>query len=177
MLATNGRTPFYLRRDNFRARGPSALRTRCRPGKSVVFAKAPVVATDDLSLARQRIAELERKVGQQQLELDFFNKPCGKSRQNAGRSTSLAQSHLRRHRSDDRYAARRAHRGALVCHISFGRCRLLSSLPGLRASPGRDERPRCNSAHRAQEPILWLSEDPSRASKRGLSRQSSASNV
>jgi transposase-like protein len=62
----------YLWRDNFRAGGPSALRTRGRPGKSVVLAKAPVVATDDLSLAGQRIAELERKVGQQQLELDFF---------------------------------------------------------------------------------------------------------
>jgi transposase len=37
-----------------------------------VLVKAPVVATDDLSLAGQRIAELERKVGQQQLELDFF---------------------------------------------------------------------------------------------------------
>jgi transposase len=62
----------YLWRDNFLAGGPSALRTRGRPEKSVVLAKAPVVATDDLSLARQRIAELERKVGQQQLELDFF---------------------------------------------------------------------------------------------------------
>jgi hypothetical protein len=27
---------------------------------------------DELEAARQRIAELERKVGQQQLELDFF---------------------------------------------------------------------------------------------------------
>jgi transposase-like protein len=62
----------YLWRDNFRAGGPSALRTRGRPGNSVVLAKASVVATDDLSSDRQRIAELERKVGQQQLELDFF---------------------------------------------------------------------------------------------------------
>jgi transposase len=62
----------YLWRDSFRAGGPSALRTRGRPGKTEMLAKAPLVATDDLSLAKQRIAELERKVGQQQLELDFF---------------------------------------------------------------------------------------------------------
>ena len=62
----------YLWRDNFCAGGLSALRTRGRPGKSAVLAEAPVVATDDLSLAGQRIAELERKVGQQHLELDFF---------------------------------------------------------------------------------------------------------
>jgi len=35
----------YLWRDNFRAGGPSALRTRGWLGKSVVLAKAPVVAT------------------------------------------------------------------------------------------------------------------------------------
>jgi transposase len=29
---------------------------------------------DDLVGARQRIAELERKIGQQQLELDFFHR-------------------------------------------------------------------------------------------------------
>jgi len=62
----------YLWRDHFRAGGPSALRTRGRPRKSEALANASVVATDDLSLARQRIAELERKVGQQHLELDFF---------------------------------------------------------------------------------------------------------
>jgi transposase len=127
-----------------------------RPSKSGMLAKASVVATDDLSFVRQRIDELERKVGQQQLELDFFGKPCGKSRQNTGRSTSLAQSHLRRHRSDDRCAARRAYHRALVRSISLGPCRLVSSLPGLGAAPGRDERTRCDSAHRAQEPVLRL---------------------
>jgi transposase len=63
----------YLWRDNFRAGGPNALRTRGgRPSKSEALTNASVVATDDLGLARQRIAELERKVGQQYLELDFF---------------------------------------------------------------------------------------------------------
>jgi transposase len=63
----------YLWRDHFCAGGPSALRTRGgRPSKSEALTNASVVATDDLGLARQRIAELERKVGQQHLELDFF---------------------------------------------------------------------------------------------------------
>jgi hypothetical protein len=31
-------------------------------------------ATNDLAAARKRISELERKVGQQQVELDFFRK-------------------------------------------------------------------------------------------------------
>src|ERR1700757_2026174 len=63
----------YLWRDNFRAGGPNALRTRGgRPSKSEALTNVSVVATDDLGLARQRIAELERKDGQQHLELDFF---------------------------------------------------------------------------------------------------------
>ncbi|PSH62182.1 hypothetical protein [Phyllobacterium sophorae] len=33
-----------------------------------------------LTKARRRIRELEQKVGQQQLDLDFFKKPCGTSR-------------------------------------------------------------------------------------------------
>src|ERR1700756_4155314 len=63
----------YLWRDNFRAGGPNALRTRGgRPSKSEALTNASVVATDGLGFGRQRIAELERKVGQQHLELDFF---------------------------------------------------------------------------------------------------------
>src|SRR5713226_5130379 len=68
----------YAWRDNFRAGGPEALHTRGRPRKVVpvvssTASPAPVAAADgDLSAAKRRIAELERKVGQQQLELDFF---------------------------------------------------------------------------------------------------------
>ena len=40
--------------------------------------------------ASKRIAELERKIGQQQVELDFFGKPCGRSREHAIRATELA---------------------------------------------------------------------------------------
>ena len=53
---------------HFRRGGAEALRPACRPTRAV--AKAMRVA--DLATARKRIGDLERKVGQQQLELDFF---------------------------------------------------------------------------------------------------------
>jgi transposase len=61
----------------FRSGGPEALRPRARgrPAKSEPSdgpTPAPVQALNDLAAARQRISELERKIGQQQLELDFF---------------------------------------------------------------------------------------------------------
>lgn len=71
----------YAWRDRFRSGGPEGLRTRGRPRKVVGMSASdpgktkPVplaAASDDLEKARRRIAELERKVGQQQLELDFF---------------------------------------------------------------------------------------------------------
>ena len=72
-----------------RAGGLEALRGRGRPRKGTVIIGArslasPVlrkaepdgggatVPADELAVARRRIAELERKVGQQALEADFF---------------------------------------------------------------------------------------------------------
>jgi transposase len=52
---------------HFRRGGPEALRPACRPRK-VFGAPAPL----SVATARKRISELERKVGQQQVELDFF---------------------------------------------------------------------------------------------------------
>jgi len=46
----------------FRRRGPPSLADALEAGASV----------DDLEMARKRIADLERKLGQQALELDFF---------------------------------------------------------------------------------------------------------
>jgi transposase len=77
----------YQWRERFRAGGPEALRTRGRPTKAEALAIAahgaglgPAAALlmgdpappDELTQAQRRIAELERKVGQQQVELDFF---------------------------------------------------------------------------------------------------------
>ena len=87
----------YAWRDRFRAGGPEALRTRGRPRKVVGRPSTdpgkkpvpPAAASDDLEKARRRIAELERKVGQQQLELDFFRQALrqveGKRRTSDGR--------------------------------------------------------------------------------------------
>ena len=73
-----GRKDLYVWRDRFLAGGPEALRGRGRPPNAaapvaaVGGATTPEVPGSDLTVAHRRIAELERKVGQQQLELDFF---------------------------------------------------------------------------------------------------------
>ncbi|MCP1830608.1 MULTISPECIES: helix-turn-helix domain-containing protein [Bradyrhizobium] len=70
------RKDLYAWRDLFRAGGAEALRPIGRPRKSDAVApsvkeRARDVATADPG-APERIAELERKIGQQQIELDFF---------------------------------------------------------------------------------------------------------
>src|SRR5260370_26460224 len=57
---------------HFRRGGAEALRPACRPRKG--FGVLDLEGTRDLATARKRIIELERKVGQQQLELDFFRR-------------------------------------------------------------------------------------------------------
>jgi transposase len=66
------RKDLYIWRDRYRTGGAEALRGCGRPrkGEATVTAKKPGEA--ELGAARQRVAELERKVGQQQVELDFF---------------------------------------------------------------------------------------------------------
>ena len=68
----------YKWRDQLRRGGPSALRTRGRPRKATLAAEAMARANappaDELAAAQARVAALERKVGQQQLELDFFRR-------------------------------------------------------------------------------------------------------
>src|SRR3974390_1369359 len=60
---------------------------------------------EDFATARARVAELERLVGQQQLDLDFFKKPCGHG---TGRAEATTRPSLRRHRKNDaRRIARR----------------------------------------------------------------------
>ena len=70
------RKDLYKWRARFRSGGPAALRGRGRPRKLVqaeppdATAAAPPEA--ELAKAQRRIAELERKIGQQEVELDFF---------------------------------------------------------------------------------------------------------
>lgn len=81
----------YQWRDRFRLGGAVALRSRGRPTKAEVLAMRPSggeepaagegfaakpmpppAPPDALTKAQRRIAELERKIGQQQVDLDFF---------------------------------------------------------------------------------------------------------
>lgn len=67
----------YRWRDAFRGGGELALRSRRgrpRRAEAVAMAAARGRASkvNDLAAARRRIAELERKVGQQQLDMEFF---------------------------------------------------------------------------------------------------------
>ena len=71
------RTIIYHWRDRFREHGAEGLTSkRGRPRTPEVFAaestRASRARADGLAQAQNRIAELERKVGQQQLDLDFF---------------------------------------------------------------------------------------------------------
>jgi hypothetical protein len=63
-----------------------------------------------MARAQRRIASLERKIGQQQIELDFFSKPCDKSGDNACAAACLAGRHLRSHPSDDGVSVARRNR-------------------------------------------------------------------
>src|ERR1700694_5243622 len=67
------RKDLYAWRDRFLAGGPEALRGRGRPCKAGASAASGAGGRGaELEAACRRIAELERKIGQQQVELDFF---------------------------------------------------------------------------------------------------------
>jgi len=69
----------YAWRDKVRQGGSVTLRGRGRPRKRATAEAAPVavlmsgeMGEGELARAQQRVAELERKIGQQQVDLDFF---------------------------------------------------------------------------------------------------------
>jgi transposase-like protein len=62
----------YKWKEALRRHGGSFPRRGPRPGAKSLAARARLAEADPLDAANRRIAELERKVGQQQLELDFF---------------------------------------------------------------------------------------------------------
>jgi transposase len=66
----------YAWKDAYISGGAGALRTRGRPRRTQVLGPAPVPTTEraELLQARKKIADLERLVGRQQLENDFFAK-------------------------------------------------------------------------------------------------------
>ncbi|HEX4741376.1 MAG TPA: transposase [Caulobacteraceae bacterium] len=62
----------YKWRNTLRRNGGSFPRRGPRRGAKAQAAREQLAQADPLAAANRRIAELERKVGQQQLELDFF---------------------------------------------------------------------------------------------------------
>jgi transposase len=67
------RTFLYRWKDRYRKLGAAGFHLRRGPRpKNAGIMSFGAKPTDELESARQRIAELERKIGQQQLELDFF---------------------------------------------------------------------------------------------------------
>lgn len=70
------RTILYRWRDSYRKDGTKAFPGRPgRPPKSPRNASEErLAAASNLAAAEKRIAELERKIGQQQVELDFFQR-------------------------------------------------------------------------------------------------------
>ena len=82
------RKDLYYWRTRFRAGGPEALRGKGRPKKTEAVRPQPSEPSGEVEKARARIAELERKIGQQQVDLDFFRQALrqvkGARRPNAG---------------------------------------------------------------------------------------------
>jgi len=91
----------YQWRQRFRLGGAVALRSRGRPTKAEVLAIEAGSVTalppgsvvmpapappDELARAQRRIAELERKVGEQQLDIDFFQRALRQVREARPRS-------------------------------------------------------------------------------------------
>lgn len=66
------RAVLYRWKDQYREDGSQAFRRRAGRPPNSSPAKVQAKTVDELAAARQRVADLERKVGQQQLELDFF---------------------------------------------------------------------------------------------------------
>lgn len=88
------RKDLYAWRRAYRIGGASMLRPLGRPAKTTQVTALSDRNMSDLERARQRIAELERKVGQQELELDFFGKAlrCIQEAEKAGESRSAGLS-------------------------------------------------------------------------------------
>jgi transposase-like protein len=80
------RAVLYRWKDAYREEGSGAFRRKAgRPPKNAPgVAKARAEAAGKLAAARQRVAELERKVGQQQVDIDFFRQALRQVESNRG---------------------------------------------------------------------------------------------
>ncbi|MET2833091.1 helix-turn-helix domain-containing protein [Mesorhizobium shangrilense] len=112
------RQRLYEWRDQLRLRGSLKSRRRGRPARSTTGVDGaarlqnpvdtPAPQEKALTKARRRIRELEQKVGQQQLDLDFFREALRHFEEDHRRAALLAKRDLQSHRKDDdRPVARR----------------------------------------------------------------------
>ena len=98
----------YEWRAAYRAMGVAGLNRKRGPKPRYSAARASPDAASgpdapsELARAKARIAELERKIGKQQMDLDFFAKPCGSSTRWRPRRPRPARRPLRGHRNDER---------------------------------------------------------------------------
>ena len=95
------RAVLYRWKDSYRKGGVAAFRVkRGRPPKTGPVVDVASKAALDLASAKRRIAELERKIGQQELELDFFQKAlrqvADERRPNGGRGARRSTSSSKR---------------------------------------------------------------------------------
>ena len=85
------RTILYRWKHEYATKGKAAF--RCNPGRpprhSPAAERVRAETTGDLAAARQRISDLERKIGQQQVELDFFRQALRQVREARRPSTGL----------------------------------------------------------------------------------------
>ena len=91
----------YRWKDAYRRGGAAAFHLkRGRPPKCAPVVDSSPKAALDLASARRRIAELERKIGQQELELDFFQRAlrqvADERRPNGGRGARLSTASSKR---------------------------------------------------------------------------------
>jgi transposase len=68
------RSVLYRWRDAYRKEGAAGFERRV--GRPPGMAAAPRLTAGPEAIATQRIAELERKIGQQSLDLDFLRRAC-----------------------------------------------------------------------------------------------------
>ena len=93
------RAILYRWRDAHRLGGPEALRLKGRPSKAeaagLALARGVAGKANDLAEARWQIEQLQKKVGQQQLDLDFFKQALRRleaSRRPSDRPSTTASS-------------------------------------------------------------------------------------
>jgi transposase len=79
------RSVLYRWRDAYRKEGAAGLERRVGRPPSMAAARRATVGPE--AAAAQRIAELERKVGQQSLDLDFLRRACKRVKESRQNST------------------------------------------------------------------------------------------